>query len=274
MTSAFIIPDVTMRDPGEATIKLSQSAREVFDSLAQHDSQSCSICKRVIEHGVLHEHAETTKIAVPKPVPVSERMPSPGPGDDEPTMRPSQPPAVALATVIKNLEDEVKHLKIKESEYQALYLRHDPALSKRRRLAVFNKIQRLLVLIETKSNQVYALYDVLEGQKQSGQEMNEEEVEITLNRIGVDVQELGLRGGNIETQLGGDGSTSDASDEGSTSEILRRRAPKPSATSTKSGKRVKQVWDLESDDDDELPWEGFEITGDLTGRSGAARKRA
>ena len=266
------MPDVTLRNPGEATVKLSQSAREVFDSLAQHDSNSCSICKRVVEYGVPHEHREAAKLTVSKPIPVSERMPSPEPNNDEPTIRPSQPPSVALATVIKNLEDEVKHLKIEESEYQAQYLSHDPSLSKRKREAVLRKIQRLLSLIETKSNQIYALYDVLEGQKQSGQEMNEEEVEVTLNKIGLDIHELSLRGGDIDEGHDSDASASNSSDGDSAPATSDRPSSKHAAPRRKKT-RVKHVWDLDSDDDDELPWEGFETTGELSGRSGYSKRR-
>ena len=268
MTSAFIVPDITMRNPGEATMKLSQSAREVFDRLAQHDGQNCSICKRVIDHGIPHEHENATRLTVPKPTPVSERMPSPGPDDDEPTMRPSQPPAVALATVLKGLEDELKHLKIKLSEYQALYNCHDPALSKRKRKAVFDKIEKLLATIDIKADQIYALYDVLEGQKQSGQEMDEDEVEVTLLRIGVDPNEINMRGGHITTDAESDNTGSDSGGKQSIRAPSQKSSSKRVDPAKKNTKKVKQVWDLESDDDNELPWEGFETTGELTGRSG------
>ena len=277
LTSAFIVPDITMRNPGEATLKLSQSAREVFDQLVQHDGHNCSICKRVIEHGVPHEHESVTKLTVPKPTPVSERMLSVEPDDDEPTMRPSQPPAVALATVLKGLEDELKHSKIKLSEYQALYNRHDPALSKRKRKAVFDRIEKLLASIDTKADQIYALYDVLEGQKQCGQEMDEDEVEITLLRVGVNPNEINMRGGNITSDIESDSERASMSDKESIRAPFEKSTTKRPATANKSTKKVKQVWDLESDDEEELPWEGFDATGELTGRSARSafsKKRA
>ena len=278
-TSGFIVPDITIRNPGEAAIKLSQSASEVFNQLAQHDGHNCSICKRVIEYGIPHEHGSATKLTVPKPTPVSDRMPLPEPDDDEPTMRPSQPPALALAMVLKELEDELKHSKIKLSEYQALYNSHDPALSKRKRKAVFDRIEKLLATIDSKADQIYSLYDVLEGQKQSGQEMDEDEVEITLLSIGINPNDVSMRGGNITGDAGSDSGSSRASmgQKESVRAPAEKSTSKRPAVTTKSTRKVKQVWDLESDDEEELPWEGFDATGELTGRSGrsgSSKRRA
>jgi hypothetical protein len=199
-----------------------------------------------MENGANHSHDEQTKetIKIPKPVPASDRMPEPTPYEEEPTIRPSQPPPVALATVIKGMEDELTHLKIQLSHYQALYNQHDPSLSKRKRKSVYVKIERLMRVIDTKSDQIYSLYDVLEGQKATGQEMNEEQVEITLQSLGVDLGGLGLRGGELEE------------------EETEENEGRPS-------------WDVESGDSEgDLPWEGFENTGDLTGRSGASRRKS
>ena len=188
MTSAFILPDITMRNPSEATMKLSNEAQNVFDRLASHEGENCTICKHVIDRNTPHEHGNGRKIAIPKPVPVSERMPSPGPDDEDVTMRPSQPPPIALATVMKSLEDELEHLKIELDRYQALYNKHDPSLSKRKRKMVYDKIEKVLKTIDAKADQIYALYDVLEGQKETGKEMTEGEVEMTLQSVGIDVE--------------------------------------------------------------------------------------
>ena len=73
------------------------------------------------------------------------------------------------------------------SQQEALYNQHDPALSKHKRKIVYARIQKLLVAIEARMDQIYALYDVLEGQKTSGQMMKEEEVEVTLQNLGIDL---------------------------------------------------------------------------------------
>lgn len=201
MTSAFIIPDITMRSINEN--------RKVTD---QKDSMS-----------------------VPKPTPVSELVSKDAAEEvGDTTMRPSQAPGLALATVIKGMEDEIINLKVQLESYQKLYNSHNPALSKRKRKYVFQKMQTVMRTIDAKSDQLYSLYDVLEGQKQSGQEMTEEQVEITLQSVGIDANRGTL--GQDDTHKGA------------------------------NPREGRQPWDLSSNDgsDDELPWEGIEITGNTT----------
>ena len=252
MTSAFIVPDITIRDIGSSSQpvpELSKEAQDVLDGLAKHDGRNCTVCKSTIGHSEHPEHSAKMKeaIKVPKPVPVSDRMPKSSAYDEEPTIRPSQAPGLALAIVIKGLDDELVHLKIELAQYQALYNGHDPALSKRKRKSVYDKIETLLAAIEVKADQVYALYDVLEGQKQSGHEISEEEVENTLQSVGINAAGLHLRGGGTKEdhQHGKDESS------------------------------VRQPWDLDSDDEsvDDLPWEGIETTVE-TAKSGLAGRRA
>lgn len=141
-----------------------------------------------------HPKVKRTKV-VRKPIPVSDRMPAPGTSEEEPTLRPSQHPGIALATVLKDLEDERSELKLKAQKYQMLYDSHDSALSKRSRKSVMDKIQALYKTMDAKADQIYSLYDVLEGQKQSGQEMTQAEVEVTLQSIGIDAGELSYASG-------------------------------------------------------------------------------
>ncbi|MCJ1281906.1 hypothetical protein MMC26_001229 [Xylographa opegraphella] len=248
MTSAFIVPDITMRNPimtGGGFQNMPASAQQTSNNPPEHDGQNCTVCKHVIEKGSSHNHGETVKgtVKIPKPIPVSDRMPEAGPYEEEPTIRPSQPPPVALAAVIKGLEDELTHLKIQLSQYQSLYNQHDPALSKRKRKSVLAKIEKMTQTVDIKSDQIYALYDVLEGQKADGHEISEEEVEITLQSVGIDLGGLGLRGGDL---------------------------------SENSNQKEEHVWDIDSSDESEgdMPWEGIETTVDLTKRSGESRRRS
>ena len=247
MTSAFIVPDITIRNAGvnhTQTLKLTKEGQDVLRGLVAHEGQNCTVCKRTITTGDHHEHDEAAQntVKIPKPIPVSERVLQAS-EDEEPTIRPAQVPGLALATVLKELEDELAHLKIQLAQYQKLFNSHDPALSKRRRKSVQVKIEDVLHAIDVKADQIYALYDVLEGQKQDGHEISDEEVEITLQSIGVKAPELHLRGGGDE-------------------EVGRE-----DATSTE-----RHPWDLESNEDsgEELPWEGIESTVETT-RSGFAR---
>ncbi|KAB2580799.1 hypothetical protein BFW01_g6911 [Lasiodiplodia theobromae] len=222
MTSAFIIPDITV------------NAR----SAEQHDDANCTVCRKASCSG---EH--TAPVEIPEPVPVSERMPD----DVDATMRPSQPAPLALATVIKELQDELTHLNLQKAAYDSLLRSHDPALSKRKRKTVEAKISDLLQAISAKSDQIYALYDVVEGQKAAGQlsEADQKEVEETLLSVGIDPEEM------------------------------REKTQKP------KGKRVV-INDREKDseiggltDDDELPWEGIsdsESLPDLNASAGWKRR--
>ena len=231
MTSAFILPDITIR---EFAPELLAAGEKVLDDLKNHDGQNCTVCHQMVKAGSSHEPTSAAKdtITIPKPIPVSERMPKPAQYNEEPTIRPSQPPAHALACVLKGLEDELAHQKIKLAHYQKLYSGHDPALSKRQRKSVCAKIEALLRVIDVKADQIYSLYDVLEGQKQDGHEMTEKEVEVTLQSIGVDGADLGLRGGDLND------------------DVLQRESTE------------RHPWDLESNEgsEDELPWEGIEST--------------
>lgn len=145
MTSAFILPDITIHSQHQAG--------SIPTCAIHHAAATCTAC-----------HPDTT-IPIPAPAPVSTRLPE----DVETTLRPAETPALALATVIKNLEDEITHLKLQLQAQEAKYLRHDPSLSKRARVATREKMRGLIQEVERKSDQVYRLYDVLEGQvKASG----------------------------------------------------------------------------------------------------------
>ncbi|KAJ5759142.1 hypothetical protein N7520_006298 [Penicillium odoratum] len=225
MTSAFILPDITLSRVELAAsnpTRLPEADQRALDSLAHHEGKNCMVCKNVLPNDTCnHEPVKVTK-----PVPVSERMPKPSLYNEEPTMRPSQSPAVALATVLKTLEDELSHLKMQLATYQSAYNNLDASLGKRQRKALLEKIETVLRDIDMKSDQIYALYDVLEGQK-VGYEMTEREMETTLESIGVDMA----------------------------------AAQDVTGTTNKSSRLA------DSDDEDELPWEGIESTAELTGRT-------
>ena len=166
MTSAFIIPDIASNPiiTEAAHPSLSATARQVLDGLCKHDCTNCTVCTRVASF----DTRSGAKVTIPKPVPVSERMPEPTPYEDEPTVRPSVEPGIALATVIKGLEDEIAHLKLENTRLAGEYAKHDPSLGMRQRKALKKRLDELLNEIERKSDQLYGLYDVLEGQKESG----------------------------------------------------------------------------------------------------------
>jgi hypothetical protein len=185
MTSAFILPDITLHTGPGAQATVANTVGDI-----SHDDLNCTSCPS--------QDSQDKEITIPQPIPVSERELD----DTNATIRPSQPPPVALATVLKQLEDEVKHLKLQLQGYENMYNKHDPALGRRKRLAVRQKMDSLMTEIERRSDQIYALYDVLEGQKspaggtdgeQQLQELDDEQVEETLQSLGIDVNELAQR---------------------------------------------------------------------------------
>ena len=182
MTSAFILPDITLHT--------SKSLFQTTEKL-QHDPSKCTACP-----------PNNKDITIPTPVPVTDRE---GPDVTNATIRPAQPPPLALATVIKQLEDEVKHLKFQLGAHQQRYNQHDPALSKRERVKVKTNMDKFTIEIEKRSDQIYALYDVLEGQKEAGQqakEMDEQEVEEKLDSLGIDPAEIAARVMRGEPEVG------------------------------------------------------------------------
>jgi hypothetical protein len=183
MTSAYLITDINAAKQGKGIEHpvLSASARQVLDSLCKHNCKNCHICLRLASFNT--NDTGKKAIRIQKPIPVSKRAPSLVPYDDEPTLRPAVAPGVALATVLKSLEDEVAHLKLRQSQVQEAYVKHDASLGKREREGMKLELESLLRKIESKSDQIYALYDVLEGQAQAGQEMVQKELDITLKEI-------------------------------------------------------------------------------------------
>jgi hypothetical protein len=241
MTSEFIIPDIAsnIHNYGIEYPALSTSARRIFDGLGKHDFKNCTVCARVVSFD--NRPGPKSKVHIAKPVPVSDRMPVTAPDEDELTTRPSVQPGLALATVIKGLKDEVAHLKVEHSRIQSAYNQHDSSLGMRQRKALKKRLDQLLKTIDVKSDQIYALYDVLEGQKQSGQQMSEEDVEVTLLSVGVNPEEFTMR--------------SKTGDKKSTQK-----------------QRNNDRGDADDDSEADLPWEGIEDT--TTGSIGAKRRHA
>lgn len=186
MTSGFIVPDITIRHAdvdAEDTDNLSESAQRALDEVAKHQGANCTVCKRVHPDDYTCNHI----VNVPTPIPVSDRIPEREAYEEDHTLRPAQEPGTALASVLKALEDEHVHLKMKLAACQNAYYKVDPSMEKRKRKSLRKKMEQLLNDTDMKADQIYALYDVLEGQKKSRRQMTEREMDETLQSIGIDV---------------------------------------------------------------------------------------
>ncbi|KAL9619551.1 MAG: hypothetical protein Q9160_005827 [Pyrenula sp. 1 TL-2023] len=155
-----------VKEPAE--YHLSEAARAVLKTVSPHNKANCTICKRVTGPFESHthdgKHAIRDTIRIPAIVPPSLRAPAPTADNPDPTIRPAQPPRVALAVVVKELNDEVAHLKEELAALQARYHQTDPSLSRRERKSILEKIQELQRQCEIRSDQIYKLSDVAEGQ--------------------------------------------------------------------------------------------------------------
>ncbi|KAJ0164772.1 Spindle pole body protein ppc89 [Colletotrichum tanaceti] len=174
---------------------LSPDARRVLDNLAGHNCKNCIVCTRIRAHRgtvTATELAEGKKrVKISKPVAPSDQYEQLGISAEDATMRPSQPPGNALAKVIKGLEDELEHMRMEHAKMQARYDRHNPALAESKRKQLKVNIDSNMNAREVKSAQIYALYDVLEGQKQVGQDMSDKELDMTVFSItGLSVKDI------------------------------------------------------------------------------------
>ncbi|KAF2837600.1 hypothetical protein M501DRAFT_177100 [Patellaria atrata CBS 101060] len=186
LTSAFILPDITMRNP---------------HSLSTHNKKNCTLCLPKSNHD---------NIDIPDPVPVSLRT------SDQPdaTIRPVQPPMKALASVLKTLEDELEHLHIQLAGLHQDMRDLDPSCGMREHNEIQRKLRETLRSIEVRQKQIYTLYDVVEVCKDDDKEITGKIVEETLQSIGLDpVELLGREGGRGE-----DGETEEKSWRGFSSE--------------------------------------------------------
>lgn len=170
---------------------LSSDAKRVLDDLCGHECKNCTVCSRITSHRGIFSSADIVagkkRVTIRRPVPVTDRDLS----VEDHTMRPSQHPGHALAVVIKGLEDESHHLQLELTRIQAKYSGRDKALGRRDRVSLAESIRTLLKQLEAKNDQIYSLYDVLEGQKAAGQAMSEEEIELTvLNITGMTVRDV------------------------------------------------------------------------------------
>ncbi|TKA21703.1 hypothetical protein B0A50_08785 [Salinomyces thailandicus] len=219
MTSAFILPDITLHNT------TSTSTQQNKTTCIHHNAASCTAC-----------HPFDFNLSIPTPIPITDRPTPQDPDITSATIRPAQDPAKALATVIKQHEDEITHLRLRLERLQRAYNVHDPALSMRQRVKTRADMEKLVAVIDGKCNQVYALYDVLEGQKLAAQ--------------AAEVAKTGKGGLSGEVGVGeaGDG---DETMQSVSVELGRGGGPESEAVP------LGLDGAYEDEESEELPWEGL-----------------
>lgn len=199
LTSGFIIPDITFNQ------QRMTEAQASLELPANTQPQS-----GIVQQDTFHGHTERSDILSYSPVlpveqqpvqqaaeprqlpPVSDEELDITIHDEEPTIRPTQPPDVALATVLDSLHAELAAQRAEVAKYQASYDRHDVSISRRQRKQIIGKIQALLQSCEVKADQIYNLHDVIEGHKQRGQPISQYQIDNTLQSLGLDLPWEGL----------------------------------------------------------------------------------
>jgi len=174
---------------------LSKEAVSVLDGVCRHKSTNCTVCARMSRPTMRKESIRTASesisvkkhVRIQRPVPISDRAAAED-YTEEHTMRPSMPPGNALAIVIKELEDEARHLELQMEAKMTELFNLPKAKDGRKRKVVTMQHQDLQREYESKTAQLYKLHDVLEGQKQADQLMTQEELDVTIASIrGVEV---------------------------------------------------------------------------------------
>ncbi|KAI1135990.1 hypothetical protein F5Y05DRAFT_392610 [Hypoxylon sp. FL0543] len=190
MTSALFIDDITLEQEKTAgkqskkttVAELSDEAKRVLDDLCQdHDCSNCVVCLRITSYGrTTDDGAGKKTVRVEKPVPVTNRARTSAEYEDQSTIRPTQGPGVALAKVLKSLEDEERHLELAIKRKEAVYNECNPAYHRTMWKNLADEIEKLRKARDLKRDQIYFLHDALLGQQASGQEMTEDFVDFTI----------------------------------------------------------------------------------------------
>lgn len=198
-------PDLTSNTMGSDVAKNRRSLSADGPRVANcaHDLQNCTICARILPSSAAEVSSGKKRVIVQRPIPVSERE---GYSQDL-TMRPAQSPGHALAIVIKSLQDESKHLQEEMTLMQQRYNEFDKSKGKSKLMVVTRHIRCLQQQLQAKDNQIYNLYDVLEGQKAADQDMEEDELEMTLKEITgmslADILQFNEENGYVDTTWDG-----------------------------------------------------------------------
>ncbi|KAJ8101051.1 centrosome microtubule-binding domain of Cep57-domain-containing protein [Lipomyces tetrasporus] len=139
------------------------SMRKAMDSISQHNPANCTVCSRRRYRKYQPGSNQQPSWQYPTGNTPKDQAESEEHWEEENTVRPSMRPETAVTSVLSQLEDEFRHLKLQYQSQVDKYEQLDPAVSKRRRKAVVGRLKEIIEELETKADQIYALYDVLES---------------------------------------------------------------------------------------------------------------
>lgn len=195
LTSGFIVPDITLSQKdmmrSQASLQLPANTQAHSKQHQQHEVQDRTERSDILSYNPVQAVGEPAQQAAESRElpPVSDEELDLTIESEEPTMRPSQPPAAALATVLKSLYAELEARQAERAKYEASYNRLDVSINRRQRDRIYDKCQSLLASCQVKAQQIYNLHDVLEGQKQ---QFTQQQVDDTVHSLGLDMPYEGL----------------------------------------------------------------------------------
>ncbi|KAL8764315.1 MAG: hypothetical protein Q9184_000020 [Pyrenodesmia sp. 2 TL-2023] len=202
LTSGFIVPDITL---SQKDMMRSQTSLQLPANTQAHSKQrQRDEVQDRTEHSDILSYAPIQAVGEPAQQAAESRELPPVSDEEldltieseEPTMRPSQPPAAALATVLESLYAELAARQAERAKYEASYNRLDVSISRRQRDRIYEKCQSLLASCQVKAQQIYNLHDVLEGQKQP---FTQQQVDDTVHSLGLDMPYEGLPSRRVST---------------------------------------------------------------------------
>jgi Centrosome microtubule-binding domain of Cep57 len=231
MTSGFILPDFTLPAAKLLNPKV-EGASNV--TATPHSPNRCTVCYRLV-----HPSAPGANIKIPVPVPVSTQIED----DIDATSRPSESPRHALYRVIKQVADEIAHLKLELHAVERRINAHDGSRGSRERQALHEQLDSVNRALSNKNSQLYSLYDALEGLKgqkrnaTSNHEDDDEDIELTRDAT-EDVKEI-------------------ISELKASRRVTIQSPPNQEKRSTVNGWNSEEEYES---DEDEAPWEGLSVT--------------
>lgn len=168
---------------------LSTTSKRVLKTL-DSECHNCTVCTRIRSHK--HESNEKcgkrkVRIEPPEPVtdqPANKTSASTYTYEDQPTLRPSQDPAIALAKVKKVLKDEEKHI-LKELTQKVKELAEcDAEVGQRKWKKIDAELKTIRKRLDLKRVQIYNLRDVQVAQeKATGQWLSPEAIDMTIQSV-------------------------------------------------------------------------------------------
>ncbi|TAQ91190.1 hypothetical protein B7494_g485 [Chlorociboria aeruginascens] len=134
-----------------------------YNTTEQHNNVDRHKTQSYNDHHSENHHTTKRTVQIKKPVRVSERISLPNPYEDEHTLRPSVDPSMALAGLIQDHGHDLEDLKRQLSDKIQDYQTRDFSMGKRARKAAQLEMKKLMDVIDKKADELYGLYDVLEG---------------------------------------------------------------------------------------------------------------